>query len=81
MQPLHKPMPVEQQIAVLYCGTHGLLNKLPLEKVEDFEREFLNVLSLKHKTDVLDILKSGVIDDKITDILEQTAKEVIGGMI
>jgi len=80
VQPAHEPMPVEQQIAVLYCGTRGLLSKLPLEKVQDFEKEFLNILSLKHKSDVLDVLKSGVIDDKVTTVLEQTAKEVIDGI-
>ncbi|MDR0828932.1 MAG: F0F1 ATP synthase subunit alpha [Prevotellaceae bacterium] len=80
VQALHAPMTVENQIAVLYCGTNGLLRALPLEKVADFEREFLNILELKHKNDVLDILKKGVIDDSITEILKETAAEIIDAM-
>ena len=48
VQPLHQPMPVEKQVAVLYCGTHGLLSKVPLNKVNDFEKEFLSTLELTH---------------------------------
>ncbi|MDR2824249.1 MAG: F0F1 ATP synthase subunit alpha [Prevotellaceae bacterium] len=81
VQVLHQPMPVERQVAVLYCGTHGLLSKLPLEKVDEFEKEYLNVLELKHKDDVLSILKKGTLDDNITAILEKTAAEVVGGMV
>ncbi|MDR2853871.1 MAG: F0F1 ATP synthase subunit alpha [Prevotellaceae bacterium] len=80
VQALHKPMPVQQQIAVLYCGTHGLLGKVPLEKVETFEKDFLNILNLKHKEDVLDVLQQGIIDDNVTAIIEQTATEVADGL-
>jgi F-type H+-transporting ATPase subunit alpha len=51
-----------------------------LEKVEIFEKEFLNILSLKHKEDVLDVLKKGVIDDNVTAIIEKTAAEVVDGL-
>ena len=76
VQPLHQPMPVEKQVAVLYCGTHGLLSKVPLNKVNDFEKEFLSTLELTHQEDVLDVIKKGIIDDTVTSILEKTAEEV-----
>jgi len=76
VQALHEPMPVENQVAVLYCGTHGLLSKVPQDKVSEFEKEFLMVLELSHRTDVLDVIKSGVINDEVTAIIEKTAAEV-----
>jgi F-type H+-transporting ATPase subunit alpha len=76
VQPLHQPMPVEKQVAILYCGTHGLLSKVPLDKVSDFEKEFLSTLELTHQDDVLSVIKQGTIDDNVTSILEKTAEEV-----
>ena len=76
VQPLHKPMPVEKQVAVLYCGTHGLLSKVPLDKVSEFEKEYLNTLEMLHQEEVLDVIKKGVIDDKVISILEKVAEEV-----
>ena len=76
VQPLHKPMAVEKQVAVLYCGTHGLLSKVPLNKVNEFEQEFLSTLELTHQEDVLDVIKKGVIDDSVTSALEKVAEEV-----
>ncbi|HPT43231.1 MAG TPA: F0F1 ATP synthase subunit alpha [Paludibacteraceae bacterium] len=76
VQPLHQPMAVEKQVAVLYCGTHGLLSKVPLDKVSEFEKEFLSTLELTHQEDVLDVIKKGIIDDTVTSILEKTAEEV-----
>ena len=67
-------MPVEKQIAILYCGTHGLLRNVPLAKVSEFERTFLDTLERKHRADVLDVLKSGVINDEVCALLEQTAQ-------
>ncbi|MGC3978725.1 MAG: F0F1 ATP synthase subunit alpha [Paludibacteraceae bacterium] len=77
VQPLHQPMSVEKQVAVLYCGTQGLLAKLPLDKVKDFEKEFLTILELSYKAEVLDVIKAGTIDEKVTTILEKVAEEVI----
>lgn len=77
VQPLHEPMSVEKQVAVLYCGTQGLLNSLPLDKVTRFQKEFLIVLENSYKEDVLNAIKHGQIDEKVTSILEQTAKNVI----
>ena len=76
IQPQYSPMPVEQQIAILYCGTHGLLHKIALEHVQDFERRFIETLQLNHQQDVLDVLKTGVINDDVIKIIEATAEMV-----
>ncbi len=76
IQPQYSPMPVEQQIAILYCGTHGLLKEVPLEQVSEFEKNFLQTLAEKHPTDVLDVLRQGVIDETVSRKIEETAAEV-----
>ena len=76
IQPQYSPMPVEDQIAILYCGTQGLLKGVPLDKVHDFEKEFLHELHTSHQHDVLDILKTGTINDDIRKKLEETAKQL-----
>lgn len=73
VQPQYEPMPVERQIAILYCGTHGLLRSIPLDKVSDFERVFLDLLDRDYRMEVLQQLKQGVIDDEIARKIEQTA--------
>lgn len=77
VQPVHQPMAVEQQIAILYCGTHGLLKDIPLEKVDKFEREFLTLLEIDHQHDVLEPLKQGQIDDQIGKIIESVAADTV----
>lgn len=78
IQPQYSPMPVEQQIAILYCGTKGLLKEVPLNHVHDFEQAYLQTLITNHQKDVLDVLKSGVINDEVSRILEETARQVSG---
>jgi len=74
-QGLHDPMPVEKQVAIIYCGTKGLLSKVPVDHVKEFEKEFLEILELRHK-DTLNEIAKGKVDDKITATLEKVAKEV-----
>lgn len=76
IQPQYSPMPVEQQIAILYCGTKGLLKDVPLDKVHKFEKDYLNVLRTNHQKDVLDVLKNGTINDEVSKILEDTANDL-----
>lgn len=76
IQPQYEPCPVEEQIAVIYCGTHGLLSDVPLDKVAEFEKLYMEILRAKHQKDVLDVLKSGVINDTVTAILEEEAKQI-----
>ncbi|NLC49359.1 MAG: F0F1 ATP synthase subunit alpha, partial [Bacteroidales bacterium] len=77
VQPINKPMSVEKQVALLYCGTKGLLSKIPVSKVKEFEKEFLSLLDTTQQKEVLDVIKSGHINDEVTAIIEQTAQEVI----
>ena len=80
-QPINKPMSVEKQVALLYCGTHGLLAKIPISKVKEFEKEFLNILETLHQEDVLDVIKGGDINDDVTAIIEKTAENVINNIL
>jgi F-type H+-transporting ATPase subunit alpha len=75
-QPQYSPYRVEQQIAILYCGTHNLMKEVPLNKVREFEKEFIDKLEVSHKEDVLDPLSKGVINDDITKIIETVAADV-----
>ena len=76
VQPQYSPMPVEKQIAILYCGVHGLLRNVPLDKVEDFERSFQESLAINHQADVLDVLKTGVINEEVEKGIRETAEMV-----
>jgi len=71
----YAPMTVEKQIAIIYCGTQGLLSDIPVDKVKEFENEFLDYLELKHK-DTLATLAQGKLSEEITNTLEDTAKEI-----
>jgi len=79
VQPVHHPMRVEHEIAILYCGTHGLMKEIPLEKVPEFEKEFLSRLELTHR-DVLNHLKEGDINDETAKIIETVAADIIIAM-
>jgi F-type H+/Na+-transporting ATPase subunit alpha len=74
-QKQYSPVPVEKQIAIIFCGTRGLLRDVPVNKVKSFEADFLEYLESKHKP-VLDSLKAGTINNEITDTLEKAAAEV-----
>ena len=76
VQPVNSPMSVEKQIAILYCGTNGLLADVDLDKVPEFEKLFLETLEMRYQKEVFDVLKQGVIDDKVTDILKSVAEQV-----
>ncbi|MBQ7878366.1 MAG: F0F1 ATP synthase subunit alpha [Bacteroidaceae bacterium] len=80
VQPQYSPVPVGEQIAVLYCGTHNLLRELPLEKVAEFETMFLDVLRSRHQADVLDVLSSGVINDEVEKIITERAHEITNSL-
>ena len=76
IQPQYSPMSVEEQVAVIYCGTQGLLEKVPMDKVAEFEKLFLQLLKTKHQADVLDVLKSGVINDDVKAKLTAAARDI-----
>lgn len=76
IQPQYHPMAVEEQIAVIFCGTRGLLSAVPMDKVAEFETEFIQMLQAGHKSDVLDVLRSGQLTAEVEGILTDTAKAV-----
>ena len=76
IQPQHAPMPVEEEIAVIYCGTQGLLRNVELKHVAEFEKMFLEVLRSKYRKDVLDELRKGVLDENVSKLLEEVALDV-----
>ena len=78
VQPQYQPVPVEEQIAVIYCGVKGLLESVPLDKVAEFEQLLIQYLHAKHQADVLDVLKSGKIDDDVMAKLKDAASEIAG---
>ncbi len=80
IQPQYSPMPVGEQVAILYCGTRGLMAGIPVESVREFQDLFLDRLRTEHQTDVIDILASGIINDDVTAIIEQVARQVVKGM-
>ncbi|OFY60539.1 MAG: F0F1 ATP synthase subunit alpha, partial [Bacteroidetes bacterium RBG_19FT_COMBO_42_10] len=71
----YAPIPVEKQIAIIYCGTMGLLKDVPVDKVKSFENEYIEYLDLKHR-DVLDNLREGILNNDITKVLEKVASEL-----
>ena len=78
VQPQYLPVPVEEQIAVIYCGVNGLLENVPMDKVAEFEQLLIQYLHAKHQADVLDVLKSGKIDDDVMAKLKDAAAEISG---
>ena len=76
VQPQYSPMPVGEQIALLYCGTNNLLLDIPLDKVQEFETLFLDVMRTRYKENVLDVLSAGVMNDEVTELIEQVAHDI-----
>ena len=74
-QNLNDPYTVENQTAIIYAGSKNLLRDVPVNKVKEFEKDYLEFLNNKHR-DILDALKAGKLTDEITDVLEAAAKEI-----
>lgn len=76
IQPQYSPMPVGEEIAVIYCGTKGLLKNVPLDKVKEFENTLLELLRTKYNEDVLAKLQKGILDEDIEKKLREAAENV-----
>jgi F-type H+-transporting ATPase subunit alpha len=74
-QPAFSPVSVEEQVATIYVSTNGFMDSVLVNKVRDFEKDFLTVLRTSYK-DTLKEIKSGKIDDAVTEVLKKVAKEV-----
>lgn len=71
------PFTVEDQIAIIYAGSKNLLRDVPVDKVKEFEKDYLEFLNAKHR-DVLDVLKSGKLTDEATTVLTEVCKDLAG---
>jgi len=80
IQPQYSPMPVGEQVAVLYCGTHALMGGISTGQVHEFQRLFLDRMRTMHQ-DVLDGLSQGKYDEAMTAVLEETAAQVVKTMV
>ncbi|MBD5174874.1 MAG: F0F1 ATP synthase subunit alpha [Bacteroidales bacterium] len=78
IQPQYHPMPVEEEIAIIFCGVNGLLENVPLDKVAEFEKQFLQLLNAKHQDDVLALLRQGKLTDDVDAKLRAAAADVAG---
>lgn len=76
IQAQYSPMPVGEQIAILYCGTHGLMRDIQIEDVKDFQSRFLDRMRASHK-DVLSRLSAGEYNDQLSESIEKVAAEVV----
>jgi F-type H+-transporting ATPase subunit alpha len=74
-QGLNDPYTVEDQVAIIYAGSKNLLRNVPVNKVREFEKDFLEFLNNKHRA-TLDALKAGKLTDEITDVIQSVAKEL-----
>jgi len=71
----YSPLRVEEQAAIIFCGTNGLLMDVPTNKVKEFEQEFISYLHTKHQ-DILDALAAGKLNDDITDTLRSVCADL-----
>ncbi len=74
-QPQYAPFKIEHQVAIIYCGVKELLRDVPVEKVKDFERDFLELMEMQYRG-VLDQLRSGILSDNETAVIEKVAAEI-----
>ncbi|MBR1400730.1 MAG: F0F1 ATP synthase subunit alpha [Prevotella sp.] len=77
IQPQYSPMPVGEQIAILYCGVHGLMHEVPVDKVRECQDSFLDKLR-STRPEVIEILGSGKIDDDVTKAIEAVMADIAG---
>ena len=77
IQPQYSPMPVGEQVAILYCGVNGLMRNVPVEKVIECQATFLDKMRSAHK-DVIDFLASGKIDDAAVKVITDTMADIAG---
>ena len=77
IQPQYSPMSVGEQIAILYCGTHGLMHEVPVERIRECQDLFLEKLRSTHQS-TIDLLASGTINDEACAILEKVMADIAG---
>lgn len=78
IQAQYSPMPVAEQVVLLYCGIHSLLKNVPLDKIRNFQEDFLQVIRTNHAEDVLLKVKNGLLDDEVCNTIEKVAADIAG---
>lgn len=78
IQPQYHPCPVADEVALIFCGVHGLLENVPLDKVNVFEQQFIQLLHARNNEDVIIPLGQGKLDDEISKKITEAANEVAG---
>ena len=81
IQQQYAPMPVGEQVALLYCGTKGLMRDLDIDQVDDFQTTFLSKMRAFHQEDVLTPLSQGSTDPAIFGIIEREALSIVKGLM
>ena len=76
IQPQHSPMPVDEEIAVIYCGTQGLLRDISSKHIAEFEKMFLEILRSRYQKEILEPLSKGILDENVSKLLEEVAGDV-----
>ena len=78
IQAQYSPMPVAEQVAILYCGTRGLLKDVPVDKVRDFQDSFLQIIRSNYADTVLAELKRSNLSEEVCKTIEKVAGDVAG---
>lgn len=76
IQPQHSPMPVGEQVAILYCGMHGLMKDISVNRTRTFQDKFLDRMRTAYQKEVLDVLSSGQINDEVCSLIEKEAEAI-----
>ena len=76
VQAQYSPMAVEEQVAILYCGTKGLLHNVPQNKVAEFQDSFLQIMRSSYRETVLDVIKAGKITEEVESLIRKVADDV-----
>ena len=77
IQPQYSPMPMGEQVAILYCGTKALMKDIPVSRVREFQTAFLDRMRASHSADVLTPLGEG----RLTPEIEQTLADVAASVV
>ncbi len=80
VQPQYSPMPVGEQVALLYCGTKNLLQGIAVDKVPEFEKLFLDVLRSRYRESVLDVLSAGQLNADVEKLMADAAADVVASI-
>jgi F-type H+-transporting ATPase subunit alpha len=79
IQQQYAPMPVEEQVAILYCGINGLLKDVTLNNIQVFEQIFLQRLRSEYQEEILEPLRNGQLDESVTSAIEKIASQINSG--